>query len=56
VALRGTHIASYHGIDLAPEALVAAQVNLGGLPCPVSLEVGDYADAGAVQDVFLIER
>jgi SAM-dependent methyltransferase len=45
VALRGTHVASYHGIDLAPEALAAAQVNLGGLPCPVSLEVGDYADA-----------
>lgn len=45
VALRGTRVAFYHGIDLAPEALVAAQVNLGNLPCRVSLEVGDYANA-----------
>jgi len=45
VALEGTHVASYHGIDLAPEALVKAQVNLMRLPCPVSLEVGDYANA-----------
>jgi SAM-dependent methyltransferase len=44
-ALKGSHVACYHGIDLAPEALAVAQVNLAGLPCPVSLEVGDYADA-----------
>jgi len=44
-ALKGSHVARYHGIDLAPEALAVAQVNLAGLPCPVSLEVGDYADA-----------
>jgi len=45
MALRGTQVAAYHGIDLAPEALATAQVNLRSLPCPVSLEVGDYADA-----------
>jgi methylase of polypeptide subunit release factors len=43
--LREAHVASYHGIDLAPEALAAAQINLGSLPCPVSLEVAHYADA-----------
>ncbi|WP_201834767.1 class I SAM-dependent methyltransferase [Microvirga zambiensis] len=45
VALKETPIASYHGIDLAPEALVKAQINLTDLSCPVSLEVGDYAHA-----------
>jgi SAM-dependent methyltransferase len=44
VALRRTQVASYHGIDLAPEALAVAQANLGSLACRVRLEVGDYAD------------
>jgi SAM-dependent methyltransferase len=42
VALTGTKVSSYHGIDLAPEALAAAQKTLGVLPCPVTLEVDDY--------------
>ena len=45
VALKGSRVDCYHGIDLAPEALAVARVNLASLPCPVSLEVGDYADA-----------
>ena len=43
--LKGTSVAAYHGIDLAPEALAIAEKILGSLPCPVTLEVGDYADA-----------
>lgn len=44
-ALAGTRVASYHGIDISPEALALAQDNLARLSCPASLEVGDYAQA-----------
>jgi SAM-dependent methyltransferase len=45
LALKGTRVAAYQGIDLAPEALAFARKVLGSLHCPVSLEEGDYADA-----------
>src|SRR5215217_7843720 len=43
--LKGTSVAAYNGVDLAPEALAIAEKTLASLPCPVTLEVGDYADA-----------
>jgi len=45
LALKETSVAAYHGVDLAPEALAVAQKMVASLPCPVSLEVGDYTDA-----------
>jgi len=45
LALKDTQVAAYHGIDLAAEALAVAKRTLGALPCLVTLEVGDYADA-----------
>jgi SAM-dependent methyltransferase len=43
-ALKGTKVASYHGIDLAGEAIAVAQRTLAGLPCRVSFEVGDFTE------------
>jgi ubiquinone/menaquinone biosynthesis C-methylase UbiE len=45
LALKGTQVAAYHGIDLSPEALAVAKKTLGSLRCPITLEVGDYAEA-----------
>src|SRR5215208_7202749 len=45
LALKETSVAAYHGVDLAPGALAVAQKMVASLPCPVSLEVGDYTDA-----------
>jgi len=44
-ALRGTPIAHYCGIDLAPPALELAKDNLDELPCPVTLEQADFVTA-----------
>lgn len=44
LALKGTRVASYRGIDLAPEALAFARKVLASLHCPISLEVGDYTE------------
>ena len=44
VALKGTQVASYHGIDLSAEALALAKRALGGLVCPVTLEQGDFVE------------
>jgi SAM-dependent methyltransferase len=43
-AFRGTPILGYHGIDLSPDALALAKKTLAGLPCPVTLEQGDFAE------------
>ncbi len=44
-ALRGTRVASYHGIDLAGPALELARGALRQLDCPVTLELRDFAAA-----------
>ncbi|MCP4327270.1 MAG: class I SAM-dependent methyltransferase [Alphaproteobacteria bacterium] len=43
--LKGTRIAHYHGVDLAPPALDMAADNLDALDCEVELEHGDYIEA-----------
>ena len=45
VALRGTQVAHYHGVDLAPPALEYAARNLEALDCPIELEHGDFIEA-----------
>lgn len=47
-ALKGTQIAHYHGVDLSLPALELAKRQLDVLPCVVTLEHADFADA--VQD------
>ncbi len=44
-ALKGTQIAHYRGIDLAPPALELAKQNLKALPCAVALEEADFTRA-----------
>lgn len=44
-ALKGTAIAHYRGIDLAPPALALAKHNLKALPCTVELEEADFTQA-----------
>ena len=44
-ALKDTTIAHYHGIDLSEPALDLARRNLKSLPCAVTLERGDFAEA-----------
>jgi SAM-dependent methyltransferase len=44
-ALLGTRIASYHGIDLSAPALDLARGQVVRLPCPATLEHGDFAAA-----------
>lgn len=44
-ALKGTRVAHYHGVDLAPPALDMARTNLEALPCEVVLEHGDFIEA-----------
>lgn len=44
-ALKGTEVAHYRGIDLAPPALAAARENLAALPCAVELEEADFVEA-----------
>jgi SAM-dependent methyltransferase len=43
-ALKDTRVAAYHGIDLSGEALALAEKALVGLPCPVTLEQGDFVE------------
>jgi SAM-dependent methyltransferase len=43
-ALERTRVAAYHGIDLSAEALALAERALSGLPCPVTLEQGDFVE------------
>ena len=43
-ALKGTPVSSYHGIDLSAEALAFAEKTLSGLPCPGTLEQGDFVE------------
>jgi len=45
VALRGTAVAHYHGVDLASPALERAARNLEALDCSVELEHSDYIEA-----------
>ncbi len=44
-ALRGTRVASYHGIDLSGPAIDLAREQVARLPCPATLEQGDFAEA-----------
>jgi ubiquinone/menaquinone biosynthesis C-methylase UbiE len=44
-ALKGTSVAHYHGVDLAPPALDLAAHNLDALGCDVELEHSDFTDA-----------
>jgi ubiquinone/menaquinone biosynthesis C-methylase UbiE len=44
-ALKGTEIANYRGIDLAPPALELAKRNLAALPCAVELDEADFVQA-----------
>ena len=44
-ALKGTEIANYRGIDLAPPALELAKRNLEALPCAVELDEADFVQA-----------
>ena len=44
-ALKGTEIANYRGIDLAPPALELAKRNLAALPCAVELDEADFVRA-----------
>jgi hypothetical protein len=44
-ALKGTSIAHYRGIDLAPPALALARMNLEALPCAAELEEADFIAA-----------
>jgi len=43
VALRDTAVAHYRGVDTSAPALDLARLNIGELPCPGSLEQGDFA-------------
>jgi SAM-dependent methyltransferase len=43
-ALKGTRVASYHGIDLSKPALELAAEALQVLACPFTLERGDFVD------------
>jgi SAM-dependent methyltransferase len=45
VALKGTRIAHYHGIDSCKTALELASETLGTLACPVALEQADFVKA-----------
>jgi len=45
VALQGTRIAHYHGIDLSAAALELARQALAELACPVTLQHADFAEA-----------
>lgn len=42
-ALQGTRVASYHGIDLSGPAIALAREQVARLPCPATLEQGDFA-------------
>jgi SAM-dependent methyltransferase len=44
-ALKGTQVASYHGIDLSVPALELARQALEALACPVTLEQRDFVEA-----------
>lgn len=44
-ALDGTAVASYHGVDLSGPALDLARAQITRLPCPATLERGDFAEA-----------
>jgi Methyltransferase domain len=44
-ALKGTRVASYHGIDLSQSALDLASASLATLDCPIKLENRDFVDA-----------
>jgi SAM-dependent methyltransferase len=44
-ALRGTNIAHYRGVDLAPPAIAHAKRHLEMLPCEVELELADFVEA-----------
>jgi ubiquinone/menaquinone biosynthesis C-methylase UbiE len=45
IALAGTRIRHYHGIDLSQPALDLAARNLANLPCPVDLDHRDFVEA-----------
>ncbi len=45
VALGGTRIGKYHGIDLSEPALRLARAQLAALACPIVLEQRDFFDA-----------
>lgn len=45
IALKGTAVAHYHGVDLAPPALEMAAKNLEALDCVIELEHGDFITA-----------
>ena len=47
VALRGTKVAHYHGVDLSRPALDLAKEALQGLSCPVELDQRDFVAAMA---------
>jgi SAM-dependent methyltransferase len=44
-ALRGTRVASFHGIDLSSAALQIASENVAVLECPCELHEADFAEA-----------